>query len=296
MTGRVRTVAGDVAAGDLGRVDYHEHLFQVTPLLPGDELDDESAAAAEAAELRESGFEAMIDATPLGLGRDVPALARVAAATGLRIVSATGAHRESHYRADHPLVALNEADLARRFTKDLRSRSGIVKAGIDYWKITRFSRRVLAAAASAHAEVSAPVMVHLEHGSAAHEVLDVLEADGVSADAVVLAHIDRNPDAVLHAELAARGAFLGYDGFARHREHPDSVVLDCLERAAHLGAENRLLVGGDVARRSRYRAYGGLPGLRYLGLRVVPRLIAMVGEDLSDRVLRRNPARLLARF
>ena len=34
--GVVRTVRGDVAPGSLGRVNYHEHLFQVTPLLPGD--------------------------------------------------------------------------------------------------------------------------------------------------------------------------------------------------------------------------------------------------------------------
>jgi 5-phospho-D-xylono-1,4-lactonase len=41
----VRTVLGDIAPTDLGRTNYHEHLFQVTPLLAGDELDDETAAA-----------------------------------------------------------------------------------------------------------------------------------------------------------------------------------------------------------------------------------------------------------
>lgn len=37
----IRTVLGDVDASLLGAVDYHEYLFQVSPLLPGDELDDE---------------------------------------------------------------------------------------------------------------------------------------------------------------------------------------------------------------------------------------------------------------
>ena len=32
----VRTVLGEVPAATLGRTDYHEHLFQVSPLLPGD--------------------------------------------------------------------------------------------------------------------------------------------------------------------------------------------------------------------------------------------------------------------
>ena len=31
----VRTVLGDVAADRLGRTNYHEHLFQVSPLLIG---------------------------------------------------------------------------------------------------------------------------------------------------------------------------------------------------------------------------------------------------------------------
>ena len=58
-------------------------------------------------------------------------------------------------------------------------------------------------------------MVHLEHGSAAFELLEVLASDEVRPEAVLLAHIDRNPDPGLHAELAAAGAYLGYDGFAR---------------------------------------------------------------------------------
>ena len=32
MTPRVRTVSGDVAPEELGATDYHEHLFQVSPL------------------------------------------------------------------------------------------------------------------------------------------------------------------------------------------------------------------------------------------------------------------------
>ena len=58
---------------------------------------------------------------------------------------------------------------------------------------------------------------------------------------MVLAHADRNPDPVLHAELAAIGAYLGYDGFARSRILPDSALIDCLAQAIELGA-------GDQAR------------------------------------------------
>ena len=53
------------------------------------------------------------------------------------------------------------------------------------------------------------------------------------------AHVDRNPDPGLHAELAAAGAYLGYDGFARIRDWPDSMLIDCVVRSAELGATDR---------------------------------------------------------
>ncbi len=317
MTGPtvVRTVLGDLPADRLGRVDYHEHLFQVSPLLPGEELDDEQASGAEAAGLAGSGFASMVDATPTGLGRRPEAAARISRTTGLHVVATTGAHREPHYGAGHWLLELGETELADRFSADVldgapvgdgpvRSapartpagdavRAGVVKAGVGYWSITAFERRVLAAAAACHHRTGVPLMVHLEDGSAALEVLAALGRHGVAASAVALAHVDRNPDPGLHAELAAAGAYLGYDGFARTRRWPDSVLLDCLLQVAAAGGIRRLLLGGDVARRTRYRGYGGMPGLAYLGERVVPRLERAGSTELVDAVLVQNPARWL---
>ena len=312
----VTTVLGEVPAAALGRTNYHEHLFQVSPLLPGDELDDEPRSLVEAASLSASGFPAVVDATPTGLGRRPAALARVAAAAGLHVVATTGAHREPHYGAGHWLLELSEAQLAGRFTADVTEgqpvadepdrgvlasapdgspvRAGVVKAGIGYWSIGAFESRVLAAVAATWARTGAAVMVHLEHGSAAFEVLAALEVRGVPASAVALAHVDRNPDPGLHAELAAAGAYLGYDGWARSQRWPDSLLLDCLLRAAEQGAAERLLLGGDVARATRYRGYGGMPGLAHLGERVLPRLERATSPALVTALLETNPARWLS--
>lgn len=296
----IRTVLGDIPAQELGRTDYHEHLFQVTPLLPGDELDDETLSGQEAASLREAGIDAMVEATPIGLGRTPSAVARIAARTGLHIVLTTGAHREVHYPQGHALLEATEQHMADRFTTDLTTgtddsgvRAGVLKAGIGYWSISPFEHRVLAAVATAHRATGAPVMVHLEHGSAAFEVLDELATAGVPAHRVALAHIDRNPDPGLHTELAATGCYLGYDGMARHREWPDSTLLDCLTQVVEDGAADHILLGGDVARRSRYRAYGGMPGLTYLPNHFLPRLERRAGTEHTDRILIGNPARWL---
>lgn len=302
-----RTVLGDVAVTDLGRVNYHEHLFQVSPLLPGDELTDEAASQAEAGLLRASGFDSMVDATPIGLGRNPEAVARISSTTGLHVVATTGAHREAHYGNDHALLELDEPGLTGLFVADLTEGmpvddsdqdrrtavcAGVLKAGVDYWRISAFERRVLSAVSAAHQRTGAPVMVHLEFGTAAHEVLDLLEAGGVDPSRVVLAHADRNPDAGLHVELAARGAILGYDGMARSRVRTDAELLDLTAEVISAGAT--VILGGDVARRTRYVSYGGMPGLAYLGRRYLPRLANRIGADALNGILTTNAHRWLA--
>jgi phosphotriesterase-related protein len=301
VTAVVRTVLGDIDPTELGVTDYHEHLFQSTPLLPGEDLDDEPASTAEAGHLRASGAAAMVEATPIGLGRRPAATARVSAATGLRVVHVTGAHRQAHYTAGDPLLDRSTEQLAALFTGELLDgmdgtpvRAGALKAGAGLWSLTGFERRALAAVGQVAGRTGAPVMVHLEHGSAAHEVLDLLLAEGCAESRVALAHIDRNPDPGLHLELAARGAYLGYDGAARHQRWPDSVLIDCLAAVVTGGGGERLLLGGDVARRSRYLAYGGMPGLGYLLTRFAPRVRQAIGEERLDAVLRLNPARWLS--
>lgn len=312
----VRTVLGDIPAHELGRCDYHDHLFQASPLLPGDELDDEPASTAEAVLLRDAGIDSMIEATPTGLGRNPAAVARASLAARLHIVHVSGAHRDEHYAAGHWLLECTQDDLVQRFRADVLEgmpahdipergpiavgphghevRAGMLKAGIGYWRISPFERRVLTAIAEVSRETGVAIMVHLESGSAAWEVLEVLATQGVPASRVVLAHIDRNLDPGLHAELTMAGAYLGYDGMARHRSAPDSAVLDCLEGVARTGDATRLLLGGDVARRTRYRAYDGMPGLDYLPRRFFPRVVERVGEKLLKTITVDNPARLLS--
>ncbi|WDH78581.1 aryldialkylphosphatase [Microbacterium esteraromaticum] len=315
MTAVVRTVLGDAEPAALGRVNYHEHLFQVSPLLPGDELDDEQSSSAEAALLRASGFETMVDATPFGLGRDPAGLARISTATGLGVIATTGRHREAHYAPDHPTRKADAAQLAALFIADVREgmpatdadprgpralsptgasvRAGMLKGGADYWRISAFERTTLMAIAEAHRATGAPIMVHLEFCTAAHEVLDLLADEGVASDRVVLAHADRDPDAGLHLSLTERGAYLGYDGYARPRTRSDAELLTLTDTVIAGGGGDRIVLGGDVARATRYIAYGGMPGLAYLGERYLPRLRSAVGDAAVDALLTTNPARLL---
>jgi len=314
--GIVRSVTGDVDPHSLGPTNYHEHLFHASPLLPHDDLDDEGLSLQEAGLLRDSGFSAMVDATPMGLGRQPAAVARIADATGMSIVATTGRHREAHYPSDHWLRKLSVEALAERFISDLIRgipvvdakdertialtatgrpvKAGLLKAGIGYWNISSFERTTLEAVGVAHRDTGAPVMIHLEHCSAAHEVLDVLASLQVPEASVALAHADRSLDSGLHASLIHRGAYLGYDGMARLRNHSDEDLLALTHRAIDEVGPSNILLGGDVARRSRYIAYGGMPGLEYLGKRYLPRLRGRVGDGAVLTILTQNPASWLS--
>jgi predicted metal-dependent phosphotriesterase family hydrolase len=289
----VRTVRGDIAPADLGACDAHEHLFLVTPAQPGDELSDVEKAIEEARTLRDAGASALVDWTPIGLGRDLEGLRRVSEETGLHVVASTGLHREVHYAPEDPVRAEAVEALAARFAAEIESAQivcGIIKVGASYHRLSPFERRALEAAASAHERSGAPVCVHTEHGTMGLELVELLGSLGVPAGSVVLAHVDRNPDAGEHAESAAAGAWLQLDGPGRTKYWPDSTILELIAELSARGHADRLLLGGDTGRASMFRSYGGGPGLDYVFRRFKPRLERELGQELSDRIFIANPA------
>jgi phosphotriesterase-related protein len=309
--GAVVTVTGAIAPEDLGVTDAHDHLFLRSPALPGQEFDRLEAAVEELREAQAGGLGAVVELTPIGCGRR-PDLLRIASeATGVPIVGATGYHRDAHYPPDHWVQRASEELLADRVIADLAdgmhpadwldpaaprdpARAGVIKGGASYHRISPAEHRRLVACAAGSRATGAAVVVHAEVGTAADEIVDLLEREGVAAERIALAHLDRNPDAELHAELAARGVTLEYDTIGRTKYHPDSVVLDLIEAVATAGHLERIVLGMDLGRRDYLRAYGGGPGLRYLMERFVPRLRRRLGAEATDAILVRNPARLFA--
>ena len=289
----IRTIGGDIAPAELGPCDAHEHLFLVTPAQPGDEFADVAKAIEEARTLVAAGGRALVDWTPLGLGRDLDGLRAVSDATGLHVVAATGLHRDAHYASDDPLRSESEEALADRFVADLQ-RCGILKVGASYHYVTPFEEKAFAAAATAHERIGAPVCVHTEHGTMGLAIVERLQKLGVPPASVVLAHVDRNPDPGEHAGTAAAGAWLQLDGPGRTKYWPDSTILALIADLAERGHAGRLLLGGDTGRRSMMRAYGGGPGLDYLFARFKPRLERELSSELSEQIFVTNPARAFA--
>ncbi|MCF0081455.1 phosphotriesterase family protein [Streptomyces lomondensis] len=295
----VRTVLGDVPPGDLGVCDAHDHVFFASPRLPGQELGSVAAARAELAAFREQGGGAVVQWTPYGLGRraaDLPALSRE---TGVHVVAATGLHQDVHY--DEGTLAGLRGRLADVFVSELTDgigtsgvRAGLVKVAGGYHALDAHARWTMAAAAEAHHATGAPIAVHLELGTGALDVLDLLCGElGVPPHRVVLGHLNRSPDLVVHRQAAESGCYLAFDGPSRGNHATDWRMPDAVRALADAGFGDRLLLGADTTTAAARSVDGG-PGMPYLLRRVRPRLVHAVGEELVGRILTENPGRAFA--
>ena len=307
----VMTVLGPVGGDALGRVDAHEHLFLRSPVLPGEEFQDLDQMVEEVRWVRESGIDTVVDLTPIGLGRKPSDTAELSRQTGVNVVLATGVHRKAHYPAGHWMHTLAVDELADLMVTDLETgiderdwqgprpvltqvRAGIIKLGASYHVVQSVERRWFEAGAQAAMRTGVPVAVHAEVGTAGHEILDLLEAAGIAPNRVMLAHMDRNLDPGLHAEIASRGAFLGYDTIGRTKYHADASVLDLIGAVDALGHAGQVLLGTDVGRRGMLRAYAGGPGMDVLGRTFLPRVRQELGEEAEQTLIVDNPRRFLA--
>ncbi|WP_030559144.1 phosphotriesterase family protein [Streptomyces aureocirculatus] len=312
----VRTVLGDIAPGGLGVCDAHDHLFLTSPQLPGQELDSVTSAGAELAAFRAAGGQSVIQWTPHGMGRRAAELPGLARAAGVHVVAATGLHQSVHYTPE--LLAglrapddegaadgANGADatgrLAALFVRELTRgiggsgvRAGLIKVAGGFHGLDAHARWTMTAAASAHRATGAPIAVHLELGTAALDVLDLLCGEaGVPPGKVILGHLNRDPDPVVHAEAAAAGCWLAFDGPSRAQHATDWRMPDAVRALAEAGHGDRLLLGGDTTTAAARSVNGG-PGMPHLLRRVRPRLARAVGTDLVDRILTVNPGRAFA--
>ncbi len=299
MVSAVRTVEGDVPGGLLGVCDAHDHLFFGSPRLPGQELRSRSAALAELAAFAAQGGGTVVQWTPYGLGRraaDLPALSRE---SGVRIVAATGLHQAVHY--DDATLAGLRGRLAEVFVAELTEgigtsgvRAGLIKVAGGFHALDAHARWTMTAAAEAHHATGAPIAVHLELGTGALDVLDLLCGElGVPPHRVVLGHLNRSPDLTVHREAAASGCYLAFDGPSRTHHATDWRMPDAVRALAEAGHGDRLLLGGDTTTAAARSVNGG-PGMPYLLRRVRPRLAVELGEEAVRRILTDNPGRAFA--
>lgn len=335
MSGVVHTVLGPVDPDRLGHVQPHEHLLADLgryapddavdePVVPANYfasrvnrnnrrdlvLDEVDTAVDELALYREAGGGTVVDATPVGLGRDPAGLREISRRSGVQVVMGSG----YYVAAFHPpeVAALPRDAVTRQITGDIQQgaddagiRAGIIGEIGMSWPPHPDEVKVLQAAAQAQTETGAALLIHPGRHAEA-PLLHLRQAVEAGADPArtVLCHVDRTLfafDEML--ALADTGCVLEFDLFGTESSYyPPDPTVDLPNdgmRVRHIAAlvaaghGDRITIAEDVCRRTQLVRYGG-EGYAHILRRVLPLMAArgISPEDVT-RITRTTPARLL---
>lgn len=310
------TVNGTVSSADLGHCQPHEHLYvdktpasESNPLL---RIDNLTASVTEAKAYMNSGGNTVVDAQPVGAGRNVRALIEISRQTGLNIISATGFHLPIFYPANHFINTASEARLYDVFMEEIAdgmfaygsldnfdskttARAGIIKAAIGSDGITTAAATKLRAAARAAADSGLAIMLHTDAGYDSLAAVDLLERYAVSPKKIIVCHVDRKlDDYSIHVNLAKAGVYLEYDTVGRFKYHDDESEINLLNHMIDLGFIDNLLISLDTTA-GRMLAYNGEIGLSYILDSFLPDMRQHgINSEYCQQITVNNPARVLA--
>ena len=267
---RVNTVLGPVPADQLGVVAVHEALLSVLPgaqHAPDISMDRAEILGAILAKLngfRAAGGGAVVDATGMFHGRDLPMLEALSQASGVHIVASTGMGPEEllggyfltpQTNPPTPWPAEKFADLfAKEVSEGMvvprverRAAAGLVTTTGTREGLTATDESLFRGAARAAAQTGVPLSVRFATDAAAE--LQMLLDEGIAADRVLICGLDRADASGAAAAVAERGAYVGIDrvgtqddGYLSDAQRAD-LVLELVE-AGHI--DRVLLASGSI--------------------------------------------------
>ncbi len=300
----IQTVLGPIEQSNARLIYAHEHILTRPPLWrihedPDYVLDSVPKILVELNLFYQAGGRTIVDATAIDYGRDARDLLLVAQKTPVNNVAITGFNRG--YYADDVLNEMTVEEMTDLCMKDInegmedtKARAGLVKTGTSYGFIRPIEERYTRAAGRTHKITGCPVITHTTLGTMAHEQLDILEQEGVDLQKVGIAHLDQNLDFGYLESIVDRGAIVMFDGPSKIKYATDEERILILNRLVEAGHAERIMISGDMGRRSYLKAYGGGPGFEYIINKFIPRLMKYGwDDDLIQQVFVANPAQWL---
>ena len=305
-----RTVLGDIAPEEMGVTDAHEHII-IAGGRPGEMsadfvLADADKAVEELTRAKAKGLRTVVDAMPIGLGRDAEMLADVSRRSGVHVIAPTGIHTPAWYVDLHwsnrlgaerlaPLMIADVAEGIDRFdytgpiVERTEVRAGVIKIGGTADFPTDRDAAVFEAAAITQQQTGVPILTHADGGMRGVEQARFLADHGANLSHVLLSHVDKIVDRGYHREIAATGARVEFDQGFRWGDKPNGT-LQVLEWLVEDGLTDHVTLGLDAARQGYWEVYGGSPGITWFVVGLSALLTDRgIGEDVQRRFYVDNP-------
>ena len=334
MQSTVQSVTGPIGPDDLGLTLPHEHIFiNMTPTEPRDgfmTVWEERVADIEKfkatggrtlfdvtnAELSDHAFPVYFDKDPAHAVKNpitgsrsvanVMATKAIAEETGINVILGVG-HYFDHY-FDVDWFERNSTDqIAEYLVADLEDeipgtgvRAGFVgEVASDLPYITAREERSFRAAGRAAARTGVMVSTHAPTFPTAETQIDILTAEGVAPERIVIGHTDTVKSLDYSVDLLKRGVYIEYDCMMAVKaggqvaEHELRRRVEYVRDLVEMGYADRILLSQDVSQRSHQAAMGG-PGLTFIfeefaeaatAAGVEPEILRMMNMDNPRRVL-----------
>jgi phosphotriesterase-related protein len=305
----VQTVLGPIDPAELGFTLPHEHtqiaLWHAAGRHDYWELTrDEPLIVEELGRFTAAGGSAIVDLTPVGVGKDPAWLVGIARATGLHVVMGCGWYRGMHYPAEANIDRRSVDSLADELIAEIEGgseggiRPGIIgEIGTDKPWLSAQEERVHRAAARASKRTGLAVTTHGVMSDVGLAQLKVFDEEGADISRVVIGHADSYPNLDHYLEIIRRGASLEFDflgmAFTPQERVGEPRLIELLLELLSRGHADRVLLSQDVCHNSQLIHYGG-NGYVYLSSTFLPRLRERGVSDANiEQMTVLNPRRLL---
>ncbi len=274
---QIETTAGPVPVEQLGRTLVHEHLLTVSDLVRAewphlaDREGEERSALEWLGRVKEHGVRTWVDPSVMNLGRDAAFAARMAQATGMHIVMATGAYV---YESLPRYFRFREGSaLSDAFVHDHQHgiqgtdvKPAFLKCAVDEHGITEDVEKVLRAIADAHVRTGLPVMSHcrlsgvslgpegpIEPSTEEREAaiaqtlrqIEILVEDGVDPGALLLAHVGDSSDLDAIERVLETGVWIGMDRYGLDFFNPSPSRNRTAAELVSRGYADRMMLSHD---------------------------------------------------
>ena len=196
---KIITVTGEIPASQIGKTLHHEHIL--VDFIGADSISYDRWNKEEVVEkvlpylqeIKELGYETLVECTPAYLGRDPELLKMLSEKSGLQILTNTGYYSAvgAKYIPEHGFTE-NAEQLAERWIEEAENGiegtgiyPGFIKIAVERGPLEEINRKVVEAACITHKATGLTIMSHTGLALPAFQELEILNEYGVHPSAFI---------------------------------------------------------------------------------------------------------------
>jgi len=251
----INGVLGPIDTKDLGFTLMHDHILacdwalrqSFTGWFDRDIFIAQAPDALIAA--KKAGVDAIVDVTPIDLGRDISVIYEVAKKADMQVIAATGFYKEMPWmfgKKEDEIIKLLVDDIEKGI-QGTKIKASIIKCASHEPFLTEMSKILLGVGARAHLLTGAPISTHTQaiHKSGTLQQ-DVFLENGVDLENVIIGHCGDSNDIQYLEAILKRGSYIGMDRFGLLQFNSLENRIVTIKKLCEIGWENKILLSHDL--------------------------------------------------